>query len=93
MQTTPQTREPRIDPGFAWDEQQVYLFDVDGTLLRCRDSIHMDSIVSSVRQITGLEVSLDGVLIPPRFSSRSWRRFTKPCAGRSPGSGSRWIWS
>lgn len=63
MQTTPQTREPRIDPGFAWDEQQVYLFDVDGTLLRCRDSIHMDSIISSVRQITGFEVSLDDVLI------------------------------
>ncbi len=66
MQLTPQTRQPRlhIEPGFAWDGQDAYLFDIDGTLLRCRDHVHMGSIVSSVRQVTGFEVSLDGIPIP-----------------------------
>jgi phosphoglycolate phosphatase-like HAD superfamily hydrolase len=68
MQTTPQSREERnhdarvqIEPGFAWDGQDAYLFDIDGTLLREPDRIHMDSFVPSVRQVTGFEVSLDGV--------------------------------
>ena len=63
MQTTPQSHEARvhIDPGFAWDEQDAYLFDIDGTLLRDPDRIHMGSFVPSVLQVTGFEVSLDGV--------------------------------
>ena len=44
MQTTPQSMEPRvlIEPDFEWDGQDAYLFDIDGTLLRSRDRIHMD---------------------------------------------------
>jgi len=63
MQTTPQSHEARvyIEPGFAWDEQNAYLFDIDGTLLRDPDRIHMGSFVPSVLQVTGFEVSLDGV--------------------------------
>lgn len=52
-----------IRPGFAWDEQDAYLFDIDGTLLRSRDRIHFNSFAGSVRQVTGLEISLEGVLL------------------------------
>ena len=33
------TRQPfvAISPGFVWDAQDAYLFDIDGTLLRSRD--------------------------------------------------------
>ena len=51
----------RIDSGFAWDEQDAYLFDIDGTLLRSRDRVHFDSLGSSVREVMGFEVSLEGV--------------------------------
>jgi phosphoglycolate phosphatase-like HAD superfamily hydrolase len=70
MQTTTQTPEARIqvarvhiEPGFAWDGQDAYLFDIDGTLLRDPDRIHMDSFVPSVRQVTGFKVSLEGVSV------------------------------
>src|ERR1035441_6597277 len=63
MQNTPQTREERkhsarvhIEPGFAWDGQDAYLFDIDGTLLRNRDRIHRDSFVIGVQQVTGFDI-------------------------------------
>ncbi len=52
-----------IQPGFTWDAQNAYLFDIDGTLLRSRDRVHFDSVASSVRRVTGIEISLDGVVI------------------------------
>jgi phosphoglycolate phosphatase len=63
MQTTQQNNEARtaIESGFAWDAQDAYLFDIDGTLLRSRDRVHMDSLPSSVREVMGIEVSLEGV--------------------------------
>jgi len=48
-------------PGFTWDGQNAYLFDIDGTLLRSRDRIHFNSFASSVQRITGFEVSMAGV--------------------------------
>ena len=56
-------RESRvfIRPGFCWDEQGAYLFDIDGTLLRSRDRIHFDSFYSSVRSVMGHEIVFDGV--------------------------------
>jgi phosphoglycolate phosphatase-like HAD superfamily hydrolase len=65
METAAQSAEARvhIEPGFAWDAQTAYLFDIDGTLLREPDRIHMDSFVPSVRQVTGMEISLDGVSV------------------------------
>jgi phosphoglycolate phosphatase-like HAD superfamily hydrolase len=62
--TTP-TETPRVylSPGFAWDEQAAYLFDIDGTLLRTRDRIHMDSFAYSVQRVTGFEVSLTGIAL------------------------------
>src|SRR5471030_2199613 len=49
--------------GFVWDAQDAYLFDIDGTLLRSRDRIHFNSFSSSIRTVTGFEVSLTGVLL------------------------------
>jgi phosphoglycolate phosphatase len=65
MQTTPQTEQPRIaiEPDFAWDAQDAYLFDIDGTLLRSRDRIHIDSVAASVRRVTGFEVTLAGIVL------------------------------
>ncbi len=57
--------EGRVDiaPGFAWDAHDAYLFDIDGTLLRTRDRIHVDSFASSIRRVTGFEVTLAGVVL------------------------------
>ena len=65
MQTIQQNNEARtaIQTGFAWDRQDAYLFDIDGTLLRSRDRIHVDSFVRTVKHVTGFEVSLDGVAL------------------------------
>ena len=65
MHTLIQSQEPRvaIEPDFEWDGQDAYLFDIDGTLLRSRDRIHMDSVAASVRRVTGLEITLSGVTI------------------------------
>ncbi len=63
MQTTSHTGEARvvIEPGFIWDEQDAYLFDIDGTLLRDLDRIHMGSFAPSIQRVTGFELTLDGV--------------------------------
>ncbi len=65
MPTTPQTNAARvqIEPGFAWDGQDAYLFDIDGTLLRSRDRVHFESFASSVRRVTGFEVALSGQVL------------------------------
>lgn len=49
--------------GFRWDAQDAYLFDIDGTLLRCRDRIHVESFLSSVRAVMGRDFTLDGVVL------------------------------
>jgi phosphoglycolate phosphatase-like HAD superfamily hydrolase len=71
MQTTPPTHEARtqaarvlIEPGFAWDEQDAYLFDIDGTLLRNRDRIHRDSFAAGVLEETGFDIAADLDLRP-----------------------------
>jgi phosphoglycolate phosphatase-like HAD superfamily hydrolase len=65
MPTTSKINEARvmIEPGFAWDGQDAYLFDIDGTLLRSRDRIHVDSVASSVQRITGFEITLAGIVL------------------------------
>ena len=65
MPTTSPATEARaaIEPGFAWDGQDAYLFDIDGTLLHSRDRIHYNSIASSIRSITGFEATLSGIVI------------------------------
>ena len=65
MQTVFPTHPPRIDivQDFEWDRQDAYLFDIDGTLLRSRDRIHVDSFAASVARVTGFEITLAGVAI------------------------------
>jgi len=65
MATIPQSRDARvvIEPGFEWDGQDAYLFDIDGTLLRSRDRVHFDSVAASVHRVTGFEITLAGVLL------------------------------
>lgn len=65
MQTPHQTGEARVSirPGFTWDEQDAYLFDIDGTLLRTRDRVHVESFASSVKRVTGFQVTLQGIVL------------------------------
>ncbi len=62
MSTSP---EPRVylSEGFRWDEQRAYLFDIDGTLLRHADRVHVDAFFKSVRDVMGRELVLDGVTL------------------------------
>ncbi len=65
MQKTQQKSEARVEvePDFAWDAQDAYLFDIDGTLMRSRDRVHYESVAASVHRVTGFEITLAGVLI------------------------------
>ena len=65
MLTTSQNAEARIAlaPGFVWDGQDAYLFDIDGTLLRSRDRVHFDSFAAGVERVTGFEITLSGILL------------------------------
>lgn len=51
-----------IQPGFVWDAEDAYLFDIDGTLLRSRDRIHFNAFAESAREL-GFAISLDGVVL------------------------------
>jgi phosphoglycolate phosphatase len=65
MQTDQHSDKARIAirPGFAWDGQSAYLFDIDGTLLRSRDRVHFESVALGVKRVTGFEVTLAGIAI------------------------------
>jgi phosphoglycolate phosphatase len=52
-----------IRDAFAWDAQDAYLFDIDGTILRSLDRIHYNSFAHSVRQVMSRELLLDGVTL------------------------------
>ena len=47
--------------GFRWNAADAYLFDIDGTLLNCRDAVHYFAFHHAVRQVFGREVKIDGV--------------------------------
>jgi phosphoglycolate phosphatase len=61
--SAPATPRISIRDGFRWDQQNAYLFDIDGTLLRSRDRIHYDSFFESVRNVMGRELVLEGVTL------------------------------
>ncbi|MGA7524437.1 MAG: HAD family hydrolase [Acidobacteriaceae bacterium] len=52
-----------LSEGFRWDEQDAYLIDIDGTLLRHKDRVHFDAFFESVRGVMGCELLLDGVIL------------------------------
>jgi phosphoglycolate phosphatase-like HAD superfamily hydrolase len=52
-----------VRPGFLWDEEPAYLFDIDGTLVRSQDRIHYTSFFSSVKSVMGRDLVLDEVVV------------------------------
>lgn len=46
----------------AWDGCDVYLFDIDGTLLHCADAVHYFAFRAVLESIVGRPVSLEGVV-------------------------------
>ncbi len=52
-----------IRKDFIWDAEPAYLFDIDGTLLRSQDRIHVTSFFSSVKSVMGRELDLDPVVL------------------------------
>lgn len=62
MSDSPEARV-YIQEGFRWDEQRAYLFDIDGTLLRHRDRVHIDAFFAGVRTVLGHDLRLDGVTL------------------------------
>jgi len=46
----------------AWDGFDAYLFDIDGTLLHCRDAVHYFAFCSVLERVTARPMTLEGVL-------------------------------
>ena len=47
--------------GREWDSFNAYLFDIDGTLLHCRDAVHYFGFCEVLSSIAGKPVTLEGV--------------------------------
>jgi phosphoglycolate phosphatase-like HAD superfamily hydrolase len=45
----------------AWDEYDAYLFDIDGTLLECKDAVHYFAFCDALQTLAGRPLNLDGV--------------------------------
>ena len=45
----------------AWDMYDAYLFDIDGTLLHCKDAVHYFAFSAVLTEVTGHPVNLDGL--------------------------------
>lgn len=46
---------------FRWDGYDVYLFDLDGTLLHCADAVHYYAFCDALESLSGRKMNLDGV--------------------------------
>jgi len=46
---------------FDWRAADAYLFDIDGTLLNTRDGVHYYSFRNVLKNIFGIDASLEGV--------------------------------
>lgn len=46
----------------AWDCFDAYLFDIDGTLLECKDAVHYFAFCNVLSRIAGRPLTLDGVV-------------------------------
>jgi len=47
--------------GFGWRNADAYLFDIDGTLLVTNDGVHRAAIHQAMREVYGVETTIDGV--------------------------------
>lgn len=50
-----------VRDGFRWDAADAYLFDIDGTLLNSRDSVHYLAFRIAMRDVLGLDATIDHV--------------------------------
>jgi len=50
-----------VRTGFRWDAASAYIFDIDGTLLNSRDSIHYAAFRNAMREVLGLDATIDHV--------------------------------
>jgi len=50
-----------VRPGFFWDSADAFLFDIDGTLLNSRDAVHYFAFRTAIRDVLGIEASIEGV--------------------------------
>ncbi len=48
-------------PHFDWSSAGAYLFDIDGTLLNTRDGVHYYAFRNALRELFGIEGTIDGV--------------------------------
>ncbi len=48
-------------PAEEWDRYDVYLFDIDGTLLECTDAVHYFAFCDALHLLAGRPLNLDGV--------------------------------
>jgi phosphoglycolate phosphatase len=44
-----------------WDAYDAYLFDIDGTLVRCRDAVHYYAFLAALQLLSGRNLDLTGV--------------------------------
>ena len=47
--------------GFCWHADDAYLFDIDGTLMRCYDRTHRYALHRAMREVYGVETTIDGI--------------------------------
>src|SRR3569833_2778374 len=52
---------PRGSLPRPWDAFDAYLFDVDGTLLNCKDAVHYFAFCEALKELSGRELNLEGV--------------------------------
>ena len=45
----------------AWDKYDVYLFDIDGTLINCTDATHYFAFCDALKKLSGRDLTLEGV--------------------------------
>jgi len=50
-----------VRPGFRWDSADAFLFDIDGTLLNSGDAVHYFAFRNAIRDVLGIEASIEGV--------------------------------
>lgn len=47
--------------GRAWDGFDAYLFDIDGTLINCKDATHYFAFCEALEKLAGRPLNLDGI--------------------------------
>lgn len=61
MADSPQEKRAFVRPGFDWHAAAAYLFDIDGTLLNSRDAVHYFAFRNAMREVLGIEATIEGV--------------------------------